>query len=110
MIFQLFFFPKGIEINNADKTLITHYFLLRPNVIYLEDIIDYSTTKIITRSRDYEGVLINSKKGRKYLFTNYNISDYKPVKIFLDECRISFSGDQKFNSTSIYCIFLTSMV
>lgn len=49
MTLQLLFFPKAVEINNVDKTLTVHYFFLQPNIIYMTDMSEYSTTKLITR-------------------------------------------------------------
>src|ERR1700739_3505441 len=61
MLMQLIFLPSGVEINNDDKTLTVYYFLIKPNIIRAEDILDYSTTKICTKSTDYEGVLVHTK-------------------------------------------------
>jgi len=105
MTLQLLFFPKAIEINNIDNTLTVHYFLLRPNIIYSTDISEYTTTKLVTKSTDYEGVLVHIKSGRKYLFNDISLSDYKPVKSFLDDCKISFAGHEKFSNISYFISF-----
>ena len=105
MTFQLLFFPKAIEINDVDHTLTVHYFLLRPNIIYSTDISEYTTTKLATKSTNYEGVLVHIKSGRKYLFDDINLSDYKPVKSFLDNCKINFAGHEKFSNISYFISF-----
>ena len=105
MALQLLIFPKGVEIDNDNKSLTIHYFLKSQNTLYASDILNYTTTKIVTRSTNYEGVLVNSKTGQKYLFDDFNINDFKPIKTFLDSCKISFIGHEKFNNISYFISF-----
>lgn len=105
MLVQLIFLPSGVEISNDNKTLTVHYFFIKPNTIRSEDILDYSTTKIYTKSTEYEGVLVHTKKGRKYLFDDFNIADYRPIKDFLETCQISFAGHEKFGNVSYFIAF-----
>jgi hypothetical protein len=102
MTLQLLFFPKAVEINKANNSLTVHYFLLRPNIIYSADISEYKSTRLNTKSTNYSGILVRIKSGKKYLFGDINLSDYKPVKMFLDECKISFGGHEKFNNISYF--------
>jgi hypothetical protein len=105
MLMQLLFLPSGVEIDNDNKALTVHYFLIKPNTIGLEDILDYSTTKIFTKSTEYGGVLVHTKRGRKYLFDDFNIADYKPIKDFLDTCQVSFAGHEKFSNVSYFTAY-----
>jgi hypothetical protein len=105
MILQLLFFPKAVEINNVDQTLTVHYLFLSPNIIYMTDMSEYLTTRLITKSTNYEGILLHVKSGRKYLFDDINLSDYKPIKSFLDDCKINFAGHEKFNNFSYFISF-----
>lgn len=105
MALQLLLFPKAIEINAVDNTLTIHYFLLRPNIIYSSDISEYTATRLATKSTNYEGVLVHIKSGRKYLFGDINLSDYKPVKSFLDDRKINFAGQEKFSNVSYFISF-----
>jgi hypothetical protein len=105
MTLQLLFFPKAVDINHVDQTLTVHYFFLQPNIIYATEMSAYSTTKLNTRSTSYEGVVLHVKSGRKYLFDDMNLSDHKPVKSFLEDCKISFSGHEKFNNISYFVSF-----
>lgn len=105
MFLQLLFFPKAIEINTTDKTLTVQYFLHPQNIISLTDILEYSTTRLDTKSTLYEGVLVLTKSGRKYLFSDMNLSDYKPVRLFLDNGHISFKGSETFRNTSYFISF-----
>ena len=105
MTLQLLFFPKGVAIDNVNQTLTVHYFFMRPNIILATDISEYTTTKLITRSTNYEGVLIRLKTGRKYLLDDINLSDYKPVKVFLDDSKVNFTGHEKFNNFRYFTTF-----
>jgi hypothetical protein len=105
MTLQLLFFPKAVDINNVDQTLTVHYFFLHPNIIYATDMSAYSTTKLNTRSTNYEGILLHVKSGRKYLFDDMSLSDYKPVKSFLEDYKINFAGHEKFNNFSYFVSF-----
>jgi hypothetical protein len=58
MTLHLLFFPKAVEINDVEKTLTVHYFFLQPNIIYITDMFEYSTTKLVTKSTSYEGILL----------------------------------------------------
>ena len=102
MALQLLIFPKGVEIDDDTESLTIHYFLKSQNTLYANDILNYTTTKIVTRSTNYEGVLVHSKTGQKYLFDDFNITDFKPIKIFLDSCKISFVGHEKFTNISYF--------
>jgi hypothetical protein len=105
MIIQLLFFPKAIEINKLAKTLTVHYFILRPNLIYSTDMLEYTTTELVTKSTRYEGILVHTKGGRKYLFDDVNISDYRPIKTFLEDIKIPFSGHEIFSNVSYFVSF-----
>ncbi len=105
MILQLLFFPKAVEINRIDHALTVHYLFQHPNIIHITDIAEYLTTRLITKSTNYEGILLHVKSGRKYLFTNGNLSNYNPVQSFLDDCKINFSGHEKFNNILYFVSF-----
>ena len=105
MFLQLLFFPKGVEINDSDKTITVHYFFMWQEIIESRDILSYTNTKLGTKSTIYEGVLVKLKNGKKYLFDDINITNYKPVKSFLEDCKIDFLGDEKFNNISYFKSF-----
>lgn len=105
MSMQLLFFPKAVEINSTEQALTIHYFTLPSKTIYPNEISEYTTTVLHTRTTDYEGVLVHSKTGRKYLFDDISITDYKPVKYFLEDSKISLAGKEKFNNLSYFILF-----
>ena len=105
MTLQLLLFPKGIEIDYIEKTLTVHYFLFRSTIIYSTDILEYATTLLVTKSTNYEGILVLLTSGRKYLFADINLSDYKPVKLFLDDCNINISKDEEFSNIAYFISF-----
>lgn len=105
MLIQLIFLPSGVEINTDNKSLNVHYFLIKPKKISSEDILNYSSTIIYTKSTAYEGVLVHTKSGGKYLFDDFNLADYKPIKEFLEACHINFAGNEKFRNISYFIAF-----
>ena len=106
MFLQLIFFPRGVEINSDARNLTVHYFMLRPRTIDAHTMLKYTNTKLYSRSTIYPGVLIYLKNGKKYLFDEISIRDYKPVKEFLDSRGVYFGGDEKFNNISYFMAFL----
>ncbi len=102
---QLLFLQKGVNINVDDKLLEITYFLKKKDIVRMTDIKEFTTTKLMTKSTTYEGIMVYSNTGKKYLFDDISISDYKPVNKFLEDCNISFAGHEKFNNLNYFISF-----
>ncbi len=94
---QLIFLPKGVEIDDEKKTLTLKFLFTKSVTIKLADLKEYFTIMISTKSTNYEGILINNISGKEYILDNFNLADYKPIKIFLDDTKVEFSGHKKFS-------------
>ncbi|RTL59905.1 MAG: hypothetical protein EKK37_03410 [Sphingobacteriales bacterium] len=102
MLFQLLFWPKGVEINSEDKLLKIKFFLSATKTLSIKDIDRYVTTKISTRSTLYEGVLIYTSTNRKFIFSDANLSDYRPVRDFLTANEIQTEGHEKYDNLGYF--------
>ncbi|MFZ1799563.1 MAG: hypothetical protein WAU24_06820 [Chitinophagaceae bacterium] len=105
IVMQLLFFPNGVQIDNVTQSLTIHYFLKRAVTINVSDIKYFTTTKIITRSSRYEGILVHTIYNRQYLFTDFNLTDHTPVRAFLENKKITFAGHEKFKNISYFITF-----
>ncbi len=105
IVMQLLFFPHGVLIDSTNQSLTIHYFLKSANTVNASDIMYYTTTKIITRSSRYEGILVRTISGQKFLFTDFNLADYKPIRAFLVNSKITFSGHEKFKNIPYFINF-----
>lgn len=105
ILMQLFFFPNGVQVDYTTQSLTIYYFLKREVTIHLSDITYYTTTKIITRSSRYDGILVHAVDNRQYLFTDFNLTDYTPVRAFLENKKIVFTGHEKFKNISYFIAF-----
>lgn len=105
IVMQLLFFPNGVQIDNVTQSLTIHYFLKRAVTINVSDITYFTTTKIITRSSRYEGILVHTICNRQYLFTDFNLTDHTPVRAFLENKKITFAGHEKFKNISYFITF-----
>lgn len=99
---QLIFLPKGVQIDDEKQTLILKFLFTKSVTVELADLTEYFTIIISTKSTSYEGILIKNKSGREYILDDFNLADYKPIKIFLDNRKIDFSGHKKFSFVSYF--------
>lgn len=102
MTLQLFFWPNGIEIDNQNKTIIIKFLSTKSLTILPNDITEFCSIVITTKSASYEGVLIRLKNGKEYPIGDFNLKDFRPVQTFLEETKVAFAGHYKFNSFSYF--------
>jgi hypothetical protein len=100
VILELIYFPIGVLID-AQISSLTLSFLFLPQIsLPVEEIDSYATTYIRTRGGGYAGIFINTCDGKKYLVSDFNLKDHKPVIEFLEGCKIPCTGEEKFRAVS----------
>ena len=99
---QLIFLPKGVEIDDEKKTLTLKFLFTKSLSIKPADLTDYFTIMISTKSSSYEGIMIRNLFGKEYILDDFNLANYKPIKIFLDDTKVEFSGHKKFSFVSYF--------
>ena len=103
---QLYFLPFRVIINNDAKSIEVCFPLHKSEMLCLDDIEQYSTTTIYTRSTNYEGLLLYVKNGPKLLISDFNLQDSKVVLDILEESQIPRIGMEKFLFWRYYRQFL----
>jgi hypothetical protein len=95
---QLVFLPKGVVINEINKSITLKFFIFKSQIISIGDIDKYNTIIIVTRSSRYDGVLIKLKSGKGVVLSDSNLRECKPIKDFLEKFNVLFDGhNSKFN-------------
>ena len=102
MTLQLIFLPRSVHIDQQNKTLTLNFLFAKPLTVLPNDLADYSSIVVKTKSTDYEGVLIRTTKGKEFVLGDFNLQDFRPVKIFLEEANVAFTGHYKFSFISYF--------
>jgi hypothetical protein len=97
MTLQLLFLPKGVNIDEGNRLITLTFFVSRPFTITPDDVANFSSILVHTKSTNYEGILLYLKNGKKYLLGDFNLKDYKPIRSFLEDYNVFYVGYEKFN-------------
>lgn len=97
MLLQFFFLPKGVKIDYQNKNITVKFLIAKPLILLPSDIVEFCSIKTITKSTVYEGILIRTKKQKEFILSNFNLANYEPIKIFLEDSKVIFSGHNKFS-------------
>jgi hypothetical protein len=97
MIFQLIFLPKGLFIDDGNRTLTLSYFFHKPLLMRATEISEYSIVYISTKSTRYKSFLMYNSNGRAYLLSEFNLEKIDPIQAFLEDNKILFVGEEKFS-------------
>jgi len=76
--------------------------MLPSKVIGKYDIADYTTTTIKSRSSSCFGIFLNLTNGKKILVSDLTFANYMPVELFLEDLKITKSGEEDFSFFSYY--------
>jgi hypothetical protein len=96
VIAEMIFFPIGLLINKEEPS-ISFLFLFSPDVkASITEIVSYNATYISTRGGGYDGIFVNTITGRKYLVSDFNLTEYKTTLAFLQDAGIPDNGFEKF--------------
>ena len=102
MTLQLIFLPSSVDIDQQNKTL-TLKFLFAKSLAFLpNDLTDFSSILVKTKSTSYEGVLIRTTSGKEFVLGDFNLQDFRPIKTFLEETNVTFTGHYKFSFISYF--------
>ncbi len=99
---QLLYLPSGVSVDETAKKMEVKFLLIKPVTIEAADLEKYTTTTIFGRKKDYEGILIYIKAGKKLLISNINVKDYKPVEAFLKKIKVKHAGKEDFGFFPYY--------
>lgn len=102
MTLQIIFLPKGVKIDKQNKTLTLRFLFAKPLMVLPNDINEFCTITVKTKSTNYEGVLIKAKNEKEYILGDFNLEDFRPIKTFLEETGVSFAGHCKFSFVSYF--------
>jgi len=102
ILIQLLFLPVGVSIDNPSKKMEIKFLLLGSKTIQIADIEAYSSTIIYTKKKDLEGILLHLKAGKKFLLSNFNLKDYKPVEVFFKKSKVKYLGKEDFGFIAYY--------
>ncbi|HLY71361.1 MAG TPA: hypothetical protein VKR53_16620 [Puia sp.] len=107
MTLQLFFLPKGVIIDNTDKSLTLKFFFARQFSIQVKEIIKFNSVRVISRKGQtaYNGVMIHINNGKDYLLGEFNLEQFEPIQTFLESNNVQFAGDEKFSFVSYFINF-----
>jgi hypothetical protein len=101
-LLQIFFLPIGVSIDDVSKKMEIKFLLLKSKNVSIADIDSYNSTIIVTKSESYEGMLLHLKSGKIILLSNFNLKDFSPIELFLNESGIKSLGKEKFRFISYY--------
>lgn len=101
VLIQLFNLSIGVTIDNSSQELRIKFLTRKTRIILVNEIDSYSSTQISARSNYYDGILLYVR-GQKFLLSDFNLSDYKPILSFLEEEKIIFDGKEKFKFIAYY--------
>jgi len=102
MTLQLIFLPKGVDIDQQNKTLTLKFLFAKPLTVLPKDLIDFSSIVVKTKSTSYDGVLIRTSNGKEFVLGDFNLQDFRPIKTFLEETNVTFTGHYKFSFISYF--------
>ena len=102
MTLQLIFLPKSVDIDQQNKTLTLKFLFAKPLAFLPNDLTDFSSILVKTKSTSYEGVLIRTTSGKEFVLGDFNLQDFRPIKIFLEETNVTFTGHYKFSFVSYF--------
>ena len=92
----LFCLPIGVAIDEVSQILQIKFLLKANKTVLLGNIDSYSSTRISGKGGDYDGILLKIKNSGKILLSDFNLHDYSPVKKYLEESKVEFTGKEKF--------------
>ena len=101
-VIVLLFLPIGVKIESELNAIKISYLFLKERTINSSDIASYGSTIIVTRSENFDGILVLATGGKKFLLSNFNLRDYTPILSFLEEQKIKFTGKENFKFFSYY--------
>lgn len=105
-ILQFLFLPVGIFIDKSTQQLTIRFLCNKPKHINLNAIESFNSTKILTKSTTYEGLIVHLTDKEIILLSNFNLKDFKPVMTYLEDSKIPFNGNEKFRALSYYRQYL----
>ncbi|MCI4442026.1 MAG: hypothetical protein JHC39_00830 [Lentimicrobium sp.] len=100
--FQLFYTPIGVTIDENQKTISIEFLFRGSQIVQIDEIENYATTKVSTKSTLYEGILVKLKNKKSILLTDYNLKTFKPILTFLEQYNIQSIGHEIFKPIKYY--------
>jgi hypothetical protein len=100
--FQIFYTPIGVTIDENQNTLSIKFLIRSSQTIQINEVENYATTKVSTKSTLYEGILMRLKNKKLLLLTDYNLKTYKPILALLEKCNIQIIGHEIFKPIKYY--------
>ena len=99
-LYQLYFTPFWVIIDNEMKTLEIKYLISKSKVVDPKDITGYSSTFIkgwSSKSMNYFGMFLYLIDGTKILLSDQSLVTYTPIEIFLNEIGVKNLGEEKYS-------------
>ncbi|MFC4230698.1 hypothetical protein ACFOW1_02275 [Parasediminibacterium paludis] len=106
MILQLIIFPIGVEIDEEDKSFTIKFLFSKPLRLSPNDLTDFNSIVLKTKSDSYNGILIRVTNGKEFLIGNFSLKEFEPMQLFLEEQNVTFSGPYKLNIVSYFYKYL----
>lgn len=98
---QLIYLPIKLYIEDSG-TLTIQFLLRKPRMIMIDEVESFNFTQVSTRFTLYDGIIINLKKKKKILVSDFNVKNYLPVRQHLENSTIPFLGKINFKLISYY--------
>lgn len=100
--FQIYYTPIGVIVDENQNTLSIEFLIRASQTIGIDEVENYATTKVSTKSTLYEGILIKLKNKKTLLLTDYNLNTYKPIFTLLEQRNIQSIGHEIFKPMIYY--------